>query len=44
MSNRFDPDQPRHSVGPDLGPMCLRRSAAGDKICYCRQRVNMLSD
>ena len=25
MSNRFDPDQDRHSVGPDLGPNCFQR-------------------
>ena len=23
VSNSFDPDQDRHSVGPDLGPNCL---------------------
>ena len=31
MSNSLDPDQDRHSVGPDLGPNCLQRSSADDK-------------
>ena len=25
VSNSFDPDQAQHSVGPDLGPICLQR-------------------
>ena len=25
VSNSLDPDQDRHSVGPDLGPDCLQR-------------------
>ena len=25
MSNSLDPDQARHNVGPDLGPICLQR-------------------
>ena len=28
MSNGFDPDHDRHSVGPDLGPICLQRLSA----------------
>ena len=32
VSNRLDPDQAQLSVGPDLGPNCLQRSAADDKI------------
>ena len=31
MSNGLDPDQDRHSVGPDLGPNCLQRISADDK-------------
>ena len=31
VSNSFDPDQDRHSVGPDLGPNCLQMSSANDK-------------
>ena len=27
----LDPDQNRHSVGPDLGPNCLQRLSADDK-------------
>ena len=30
MSNRLDPVQDRHSVGPDLGPNCLH--------CYVMNR------
>ena len=30
MSNRSDPDQARHFVGPDLGPICLQRLLADD--------------
>ena len=28
VSNSFDPDQDRHSVGPDLCPNCLQRLSA----------------
>ena len=28
MSNGLDPDQNRHSVGPDLGPYCLQMLSA----------------
>ena len=31
-SNRLDPDQAQHSVGPDLGPICLRRASEDDNI------------
>ena len=31
MSNGLDPDQDRHSIGPDLGPNCLQRLSADDK-------------
>ena len=31
VSNGLDPDQDRHSVGPDLGPNCLQRLSADDK-------------
>ena len=30
MLNSLDPDQTRHSVGPDLGPNCLERLLAED--------------
>ena len=36
-SHSLDPDQARHSVGPDLGLNCLQRLSADDT---CRQRVN----
>ena len=28
MSNRLDPDQAWHFVGPDLGPKCLQKLSA----------------
>ena len=31
VSNGLDPDQNRHSVGPDLGPNCLQWLSADDK-------------
>ena len=37
MSNRLDPDQARHFVGPDLGPICLQRLWADNTS---RQRIN----
>ena len=30
VSNSLDPDQDRHSVGPDLDPNCLLRLSADD--------------
>ena len=30
VSSSLNPDQDRHSVGPDLGPNCLQRSSADD--------------
>ena len=44
VSYSLDPDQARHSVGPDLGPNCLQRlSADGTRrqrvltpsLCFC---------
>ena len=32
MSNSLDPDQSQHSVSLDLGPNCLQRLSADDKI------------
>ena len=37
VSNKLDPDQARHFVGPDLGPNCLQRSAADDKFATGKQ-------
>ena len=34
MSNRLDPDQAQHNVRPDLGPNCLQRLSADDKMSY----------
>ena len=36
VSNTLDPDQARHSVGPDLGTNYLQRFSADDKICHCQ--------
>ena len=30
MSNRLDPDQARHFMGPNLGSICLQRLSAND--------------
>ena len=30
VSNSLDPDQNRHSVGPDLGSNCLQKLSADD--------------
>ena len=32
VSNSLDPDQEGHSVGSDLGPNCLHRLSADDKL------------
>ena len=34
LSNGLDPDQDRHSVGPDLGLNCLKRLSADDKSSH----------
>ena len=31
VSNGLDPDQDRHRVGPDLGPIRLQRLSAADQ-------------
>ena len=31
VSNILDPDQARHTVGPDLEPNCLQRLSTGHK-------------
>ena len=33
MSNSLDPDQDRHSVGPDLSPNSLQKLSVDDKSC-----------
>ena len=40
MSNSLDPDQARHSVGPDLGPNCLQKISTDNTS---RQRVKVSS-
>ena len=34
VQNGLDPDQDRHSFGPDLGPNCLQRSSLDSKIFH----------
>ena len=36
---QLDPDQVQHSVGPDLGPNCLQRLSADDKVSTSKERV-----
>ena len=40
-SNRFDPDQDRYSVGPDLGPNCLQRLSAETKVAASKEKVTV---
>ena len=39
VSNSLDPDQDRHSVCPDLGPSCLQRLSADDKLPQARKEL-----
>ena len=39
MSNSLDPDQDRHSVGPDLEQNRLQRLSADDKSSASKERV-----
>ena len=39
MSNSLDPDQARHSVRSDLGPNCLLRFSADNKIAASKEKV-----
>ena len=41
VSNSLNPDQDRHSVGPDLGPNCLQRLSADDKSHPGKDRINI---
>ena len=43
MSNGLDPDQERHSVAPDLGPNCLQRLSADDKLPLARKELRASS-
>ena len=42
MSNSLNPDQARHSVGPDLGPKCLQRLSADGKVVASKERVKRI--
>ena len=44
MSYSLDPDQDRHSVGPDLGPNCLQRLSADNKSLLARKKINEILD
>ena len=39
VSNSLDPNQDRQNVGPDLGPNCLQRLSADDKVTASKERV-----
>ena len=39
VSNDLDPDQNQPSVGPDLGPNCLQRLSADDKVVTSMERA-----
>ena len=43
VSNGLDPDQDRHSVGPDLGPNCLQRLSADDKSSRWQGKIYYVS-
>ena len=40
MSNRLDPDQAQHFVGPDLGLICLQRLST--EILVIRSRIHKM--
>ena len=40
VSNGLDPYQDVHSDGPDLGPNCLQRLSADDKVAASKERIN----
>ena len=40
VSNGLDTDKDRHSVIPALGPNCIQRLTAEDKVASSRHRVN----
>ena len=42
VSNSLNPDQDRHSVGPDLDPNCLKRLSADDKTPASKESVKVL--
>ena len=39
VSNYLDPVQDRHPVGPELGPNCLQRSLAEDKVAASKEEL-----
>ena len=39
--NSLDPDQDRHSVGPDLGPNCLKGYQQTTKVATSKERVKL---
>ena len=40
MSNSLDPDQDRHSVGSNLGPNCMQKLSADDKVSFTSAKVD----
>ena len=37
--NGLYPDENQHSFSPDLGPNCLQRLSADNKVTTCKERV-----
>ena len=44
LSNVLDPDQDRHSVGPDLGPNCLQRKGFKQQTTKVAARKERVKD
>ena len=40
MTIGLDPNQDKHSVGPDLGLNCLQKLSADDKLLLSRKELN----
>ena len=44
LSNSLNPDQDRHSVGPDLSPNCLQRLSGDNKSSRLQAKILILVD
>ena len=42
VSNGLDPDHNQHSVSAYLGPSCLQRVSATNKVTFSRQKVKTI--
>ena len=43
MSNSLDPNQAECFVGPDVGPNCLQRLSADEKVTASVERVKVIT-